>query len=198
MPAGWRWIAQRGNHGGKSVVLWLSRLLLLQHRSCCRCVRLGLRLRCALCYAQMQGDHSFMASGLVVQMPAGDVGEEATAYKEITLASEIARELQVAGFLSASEARDIDTLCLDEGVLEAAGFEAFASFRTNREKYRCALLMLVLARGMSADQQHETRRFFLCDGDGMCSWCGAIGMLTIPRTVDPSARYLCKPLPPQS
>eukprot|EP00904_Undaria_pinnatifida_P010181 jgi/Undpi1/6293/HiC_scaffold_20.g08777.m2 len=70
-----------------------------------------------------------------LKMPAGDVGEEATAYKEITLASEIARELQVAGFLSASEARDIDTLCLDEGVLEAAGFEAFASFRTNREKY---------------------------------------------------------------
>lgn len=79
-------------------------------------------------------------------MPAGDVGEGATAYKEITLASEIARELLVAGFLSASEARNIEGLCLGEGMLEAAGFEAFASFRTNREKYRYALGVGIGAR----------------------------------------------------
>ncbi|CAM9525562.1 unnamed protein product, partial [Laminaria digitata] len=68
-------------------------------------------------------------------MPAGDVGDEATAYREVTLASEIARELLLAGFLGASEALDIEGLCLDEGLLEAAGFEAFATFRTNRKKY---------------------------------------------------------------
>ena len=69
-------------------------------------------------------------------MPAGDVGGEATAYREVTLASEIARELALAGFIGVSGTGDIGEVCLDEGLLEAAGLEAFASFRTNREKYR--------------------------------------------------------------
>lgn len=85
---------------------------------------------------QAETNQTQMASAVLVQMPAGDVGDEATAYREVTLASEIARELLLAGFLGASEALDIEGLCLDEGLLEAAGFEAFATFRTNREKYR--------------------------------------------------------------
>lgn len=73
-------------------------------------------------------------------MPAGDGGRGTTAYREITLASEIVRELELAGFLGAFESHGgpIRSL-LDESVLKAAGFEAFASFRTNRAKYRCEL-----------------------------------------------------------
>lgn len=71
------------------------------------------------------------------QVPAADVGEGATAYREVTLASEITRELIKGGFLGASEATILQGSCLDERMLEGAGFQTFASFRTNREKFRC-------------------------------------------------------------
>lgn len=73
------------------------------------------------------------------QMPslaAGDMGEGVTAYREVTSAWEIARELADAGFLGAPETNVLQGSHLDERVLEAAGFQAFASFRTNREKFR--------------------------------------------------------------
>lgn len=126
-------------------------------------------------------------------MPAGDVGEEATAYREVTLASEIARELVLAGFINASEAGDIGGMCLDEGVLEAAGFEAFASFRTNREKYRYIRACwwcwrAAWVRHTNLQQFAYNRRgqttLSIFDGDddggGMYSWCDAIGISEFP------------------
>ncbi|CAM9204419.1 unnamed protein product, partial [Hapterophycus canaliculatus] len=69
-------------------------------------------------------------------VPAADVGEGATAYREVTVASEIAAELRDAGFLPTPEACILQGSHLNDRALEAAGFEAFASFRTNREKIR--------------------------------------------------------------
>lgn len=64
------------------------------------------------------------------------MGEGVTAYREVTAPSEIARELREAGFLGESITHHLQGSRLDKRVLEAAGFEAFASFRTNRLKYR--------------------------------------------------------------
>lgn len=75
-----------------------------------------------------------------LKVPAGDGGKGVTAYKEVTLASEIMRELKLAGFLGAPESHVGSGSSLDESMLKAAGFEVFASFRTNRAKYRCGLL----------------------------------------------------------
>ncbi|CAM9218050.1 unnamed protein product [Scytosiphon promiscuus] len=69
-----------------------------------------------------------------LKMPAANVGEGATAYREVTVASAIATELREAGFLGTPEAPALQELHLNEQALEAAEFEAFASFRTNREK----------------------------------------------------------------
>ena len=69
-------------------------------------------------------------------LAAGDMGEGVTAYREVTSAWEIARELADAGFLGAPETKTVRESCLDERVLEAAGFQTFAAFRTNREKFR--------------------------------------------------------------
>ena len=71
------------------------------------------------------------------------MGEGVTAYKEVTLASEIARELMEAGFLGAPETNGSQGTCLDDLVLENAGFHSFASFRTNREKFRCVCVLVV-------------------------------------------------------
>lgn len=60
------------------------------------------------------------------------------AYREVSSAREIAQELRTSGFLGVADSCDGTGESLDEKVLEAAGFEAFASFRTNRKKYRCA------------------------------------------------------------
>lgn len=70
------------------------------------------------------------------------MGEGVTAYREFTFAPEIARELTEAGFLGAPDSNRPQGLCLDERVLEAAGFHSFASFRTNREKFRCVACVL--------------------------------------------------------
>lgn len=75
-------------------------------------------------------------------MPVGGSGEGVTAYREVTLASEIVRELKVAKFLESSDRDDLRAAWLNEAELEAAGFEVFACFRTNRAKYRCVLLIL--------------------------------------------------------
>lgn len=72
----------------------------------------------------------------VPSLAAGDMGEGVTAYREITLAWEIVGELADAGFLGAQETNNPRGSCLDERVLKAAGFQAFASFRTNRAKFR--------------------------------------------------------------
>lgn len=69
------------------------------------------------------------------------MGGGVTAYKEVTSAWEIARELADAGFLGAPETSVLQGSCLDERVLEAAGFQAFASFRTNREKFRWVMFV---------------------------------------------------------
>lgn len=82
----------------------------------------------------------FVGPSANLQVPAGDMGEGVTAYKEVTLASEIARELMEAGFLGAPETNGSQGPCLDDLVLENAGFHSFASFRTNREKFRCVRL----------------------------------------------------------
>ncbi len=65
------------------------------------------------------------------------MGEGVTAYREVTFAPEIAKELTEAGFLGAPDSNGPQGLCLNERVLEAAGFHSFASFRTNRAKFRC-------------------------------------------------------------
>lgn len=70
-----------------------------------------------------------------LKMPAGDGGQETTAYREVTLPSEIVEELTRAGFLRPM-ASISKAFFLDARVLKAAGFEVFASFRTNRTKYR--------------------------------------------------------------
>eukprot|EP00752_Nemacystus_decipiens_P010512 g9362.t1 len=69
-------------------------------------------------------------------LAAGDMGEGVTAYREITSAWEIARDLEDAGFLGAPGTNILHGSSLDERRLIAAGFQAFASFRTNREKFR--------------------------------------------------------------
>lgn len=79
---------------------------------------------------------------ILSKVPAGDgEGKGVTAYREVTLPQDIARELTAAGLLRTSTAaQDLQGLgraALDEGVLEEAGFEAFGCFRTNRVKYRC-------------------------------------------------------------
>lgn len=71
----------------------------------------------------------------LAKMPAGDGGQETTAYREVTLPSEIVEELTRAGFLRPM-ASISKAFFLDARVLKAAGFEVFASFRTNRTKYR--------------------------------------------------------------
>lgn len=58
------------------------------------------------------------------------------AYREVTVAAEIARELQLAGLLGGEDSTSLMGSSLNEGTLEAAGFKAFASYRTNRIKYR--------------------------------------------------------------
>lgn len=65
------------------------------------------------------------------------MGEGATAYREVIVATKIATELREAGFLGTPEAPTLQGSHLNEQALEAAGFEIFASFRTNREKIRC-------------------------------------------------------------
>lgn len=59
-----------------------------------------------------------------------------TAYREVSSSAEIARELKVAGFVIDPEGSTPSAFSLDERSLDTAGFEAFASFRTNRIKYR--------------------------------------------------------------
>ena len=86
-------------------------------------------------------------------LATGDMGEGVTAYREITSAREIARELADAGFLGAPETNTSHDTCLDEQVLEAAGFQAFASFRTNREKFRW-----VRVCGFAVRQKHAPTR----------------------------------------
>lgn len=79
-------------------------------------------------------------------MPAGErrESEGVTAYREVTSISEIAKELEAAGFLGASEAGSLPQL--GGSALSAAGFEVFASFRTNRSKYRCVHASLLLLK----------------------------------------------------
>eukprot|EP00903_Cladosiphon_okamuranus_P011593 g10903.t1 len=72
----------------------------------------------------------------IPSLAAGDMGEGVTAYREVTSAWEIAKELADSGFLGAPETNVLQGSRLDERGLEAAGFQAFASFRTNREKFR--------------------------------------------------------------
>lgn len=72
----------------------------------------------------------------IPSLAAGDMGEGVTAYREITSAWQIARELADAGFLGEPETNILKGSCLDERALKDAGFQAFASFRTNREKIR--------------------------------------------------------------
>lgn len=57
----------------------------------------------------------------------------AEAYREVTSAQEIARELTGAGFFS------IERVLVDDAVLKAEGFAPFASFRTNRTKFKCVV-----------------------------------------------------------
>lgn len=98
---------------------------------------------CVYVHAHASSDLRLVSTSFV-QVPAGDGGKGVTAYKEVTLAAEIARELIAAGFLPESEAHNVQGSPLDDGVLEAAKFEVFASFRTNRSKYRCVWLFCLL------------------------------------------------------
>lgn len=77
---------------------------------------------------------------LAIKVPAAEGGNGVTAYREITLASQIAEELKAAGFLGSGvkESAVVSTDEVNERMLEGAGFRMFASFRTNRTKYRYA------------------------------------------------------------
>ena len=75
-----------------------------------------------------------------MKVPAAEGGGGIiTAFKEITHASEIVGELKAAGLLGSQEdkasANGVDEKML-LNLIEAAGFTMFASFRTNRTKYR--------------------------------------------------------------
>lgn len=72
---------------------------------------------------------------LANKIPAAEGGNGFTAYREITLASEIAEVLKAAGFLGDEKVANGE---INERMLEGAGFRIFASFRTNRTKYRYA------------------------------------------------------------
>ena len=82
----------------------------------------------------------------IPSLAAGDMGEGVTAYREITSAWQIARELTDAGFLGEPETNILQGSCLDERALKDAGFQAFASFRTNREKIRWVPVVFVCCR----------------------------------------------------
>lgn len=86
-------------------------------------------------FALTHGTLRLLHGNAIAKMRAGDGGQGTTAYREVTRASEIAEELTTAGLLGATGGSSIAS-SLDERMLEAAGFEVFASFRTNRTKYR--------------------------------------------------------------
>ncbi|CAM9362077.1 unnamed protein product [Ectocarpus fasciculatus] len=92
-----------------------------------------------------------------LKVPAADVGEGVTAYREVTAPSEIARKLREAGFLGESKTHHPQGSRLDKRVLETAGFEAFASFRTNRLKYRWGVFAVDIDRasGRQVEFGHE-------------------------------------------
>lgn len=67
---------------------------------------------------------------------ASQTASGAEAYWEVTADGDIAKELKTLEFPGLSDSSSSSGQPLDDRVLEAAGFETFASFRTNRIKYR--------------------------------------------------------------